>query len=62
MHYKPPTFNALFPEPWMRKKHEFNALVCYLGSNLLDISKRQRWTEVGSSATRERTAIPLKQQ
>jgi len=31
MHYKPPTFNALFPEPRMRKKHAFNALVCYLG-------------------------------
>jgi len=32
MHYKPPTFNALFPEPRMRKKHAFNALVRYLGT------------------------------
>jgi len=32
MHYKPPTFNELFPEPRMRKKHAFNALVCYLGT------------------------------
>jgi len=34
MHYKPPTFNALFQQPRMRKKHAFNALVCYLGGDL----------------------------
>ena len=34
MHYKPPTFNALFPGPRMRKKHAFNALVCYLGTTM----------------------------
>ena len=54
MHYRLPTFNALFPEPWMRKKHAFNALVCYLGGDAGNVerkkSKENKTSQVATQA------------